>query len=145
MEQQLFEWSHQHLGQWHYVLGYLLILVIHNWPLLLSIVLIIWWGVWLYRWPSQARVCWFYGAFLFGLAYEYHKHIAPTLHESLDTVLGLEVLWLNLPAHFVVGPLAQTVILIALTFFFVRGFWLELGLTRREVVTSKPGKSHVDG
>jgi len=138
-------WSAEHLGQWHYVLGYLFVLVAHNWPLFLLIGLMIWWGVWLYRWPSQARVCWFYGALFFGLAYEYHKHIAPTLHESLDTVLGLEALWLNQPAHFVVGRLAQTLIFVALIFFFGRGFWLELGVSRRKTVTSRAGQGHADG
>ena len=124
------QWSQTNLGQGHYVLGYLLVLVSHNWPLLFALGLCLWWGIWLYRTPNRARVCWFFGALLFGFAYEYAKHIAPTLHASLDTVLGAELLWLNSPAHLIVGPLAQGLIFVLMTFLLGQGLWLEAGIAR---------------
>ena len=135
------QWSQTNLGQGHYLLSYLLVLVTHNWPLLFAVGLCLWWGTWLYRAPSRARVCWFFGALLFGFAYEYTKHIAPTLHASLDTVLGAELLWLNLPAHLLVGPLAQGLIFVAMTFFLGQGLWLEVGMAglARVVVQAKRG------
>ncbi|NTU78196.1 MAG: hypothetical protein HGA45_02135 [Chloroflexales bacterium] len=133
------QWSQANLGQAHYVLGYLIVLVLHNWPLFLAIGLCIWWGIRLYRIPSRARVCWFFGALLFGLAYEYSKHIAPTIHGSLDTVLGAELLWLNTPAHFIIGPLMQVLIFGAMAFFLGQALWLEAGAPRgkRAATTSR--------
>ncbi|MEI8305822.1 MAG: hypothetical protein WCF99_02035 [Chloroflexales bacterium] len=127
-------WSAENLGQAHYLLGYLIVLVLHNWPLFLTIGLCIWWGVRLYRVPTQARVCWFFGALLFGVAYEYSKHIAPMINDSLDTVLGLELLWLNRPAHVVVGPLMQLLIFATITFFLGRALWLDYSDLRRNEV-----------
>lgn len=123
-------WSYETLGQWHYVLGYLIVLVGHNWPLLLSAALCLWGGARLYRRPSRARVCWFFGALLLGLAYEYDKHVGPTLHASLDTVVGAELLWLNGAAHLLVGPAMQLALFGAMAFFLVQGLWLEVGAAR---------------
>ncbi|MEI7645208.1 MAG: hypothetical protein WCJ55_13105 [Chloroflexales bacterium] len=127
-------WSADHLGQAHYLLGYLIVLVLHNWPLFLAIGLCVLWGVRLYHRPTQARVCWFFGALLFGIAYEYAKHIAPTMSDSLDTVLGLELLWLNRPAHIVLDPVMKLLIFAAIAFFFGRALWLDYNELQRSDV-----------
>jgi hypothetical protein len=118
-------WSYENLGQWHYVLGYFYILMAHNWPLLLASFLCLWWGWRLYRQPSRSRVCFFFGALLLGVTYEYHKHVAPTLHKSLDTVFRLQAGWLNGPAHALVGPAAKLMLFGAMAFFLGQGLWLK--------------------
>lgn len=135
------QWSQSNLGQGHYVLGFLIILVMHNWPLFLALGLCLWWGVWLYQVPTRARVCWFFGALLFGLAYEYAKHIAPSILGGLDTVLRAELIWLNPFAHFVFGPLAQALIFGTMAFFLGQALWLEAGAPWGRRATSKPRKS----
>lgn len=125
------QWSAEHLGQWHYVLGYLIVLAGHNWPLLLSAGLCLVGGWRLYRGPTRSRVCMFFAALLVGIAYEYAKHIAPTLHRSLDTVLGLEAAWLNQPAHAVVGPILTGGIWGAAALCFGWGLWLDVSEGRR--------------
>ena len=119
--------SHEKIGQWYFVLGYVTVLFTHNWPLLLSLALCLWWGARLYRRPTRARVCWFFAALLLGVAYEYDKHVAPTLHSSLNMVLFLEAGWLSAPAHLLVGPIARLLLFGAMAFFFVRALWLEYG------------------
>ena len=54
-------------------------------------------------------------------------------------MLGAELLWLNLPAHLLVGPLAQGLIFVAMTFFLGQGLWLEAGMPglARVVVQAK--------
>jgi hypothetical protein len=111
-------------GQWHYVLGYLVILIGHNWPIMLSVILSVWQSVRLYRRPTRANVCLFYSCLLTGITYEYHKHVAQELHTAIDFLFGAEILYLNIPAHVLVGPIV-TGALIALTFGFLgRGLWL---------------------
>jgi hypothetical protein len=117
--------SYDRIGQWYFVLGYFVVLVSHNWPLLLSLGLCLWWGPRLYRRPTQARVCWFFSGLLLGIAYEYDKHVAPTLHSSLDMVLFLEAGWLNRPAHLLIGPVARLLLFGGLSFFLTRALWLE--------------------
>jgi hypothetical protein len=125
------QWSYNHLGQWHYALGYLITLLAHNGPLLLSVAACLWYGARLYRAPSRARVCSFFGALLLGVGYEYHKHVAPTLRGSLDMVLWREIAWLNTPVQLLVGPVMQGVLFAAMVFFLGYGFWLEAGDIRR--------------
>lgn len=121
------QWSYGTLGQWHYVLGYSYVLLAHNWPLLLALGLCLWWGWRLYRQPTRSHVCWFFGSVSLAVLYEYHKHVVPTLHASLDTVLIREAGWLNAPAHLILGPLAKLLLLAAIAVFI----WQALRLPRQ--------------
>jgi hypothetical protein len=138
--QALEQWSAANLGQAHYVLGYMIVLTVHNWPIFLAIVLAIWTGVRLYRVPNRERVCWFFSAVLFGLTYEYQKHIAVELHTAIDFLFGMELLFLNPMLHVVVGPLL-TALLGAITMVFVyNALWLRFGgkrLLSAETATEK--------
>jgi hypothetical protein len=133
-------WSAGNLGQWHYVLGYTIVLLAHNWPLLLALALCLFWGRRLYRRPDRLHVCWFFAGLLLGITYEYDKHVAPTLHASLDTVLGLEAGWLNQPAHYAVGPAAKLLLSGATVFFLGQALWLTVHSRRRDGEHSPPAQ-----
>lgn len=105
-----YSWSEQNLGQWHYVLGYTITLLNHNWPIALAFSLCVWFGYKAYRWPSRLWVTWLLTALLFGLAYEYQKHVAGELHLAIDFLFGLEIAALNRSMHLLVGPVMQTVL-----------------------------------
>jgi len=128
------QWRYRTLGQWHYVLGYSYVLLAHNWPLLLALGLCLWWGGRLYRHPTRSHVCWFFGSVSLAVLYEYHKHVAPTLHASLATVLSREAGWLNGPTNFAVGPLMSLLLVAATAFFFIQALWLGVGSTQQRQV-----------
>lgn len=104
MEAGLFAWSEQHLGQWHYVLGYALVLLSHNWPIALALVLCGWFGYKAYRRPNRLWVTWLLTALLLGLAYEYEKHVASELRQAIGFLFGLELAPWNGPLQTLVGP-----------------------------------------
>lgn len=120
------EWSAANLGQWHYVLGYIVVMLIHNWPIFLSLILCFWFGIRLYQNPSRVRVGWFYTAMLFGLAYEYEKHVANELHTAVDFLMLFEISYLNDTIHFIVGPLINTVLLWAFLLMLLQSIRLSL-------------------
>lgn len=130
MLDSFYEWSRQHLGQWHYVLGYLIGLTNHNWPVMLALALSVWMGVRLYQAPSRSNVLLLYACLLLGLAYEYAKHLADVLHDAIDFLLGAEIMTLNQPAHFVVGPLATALLIWGALACAISAVWLRLRLGR---------------
>lgn len=99
-------WSETNLGQWHYVLGYLIVLISHNWPIMLALAGCIWFGYRAYRTPNRLWVSWLLCALVGGLIFEYHKHIAPTLHNAVDMLFLAEISRLNRFFHLLVGPIA---------------------------------------
>lgn len=106
------------IPQRHYVLGWLIVLVSHNWPVMLagSATLISAIAVW--RRPSRRRLAWLYGSVLFAFAYEYHKHLGPQLQDAANYLLMFELLPLNRPAWLLVGPVMDTIlVLVALSFW----------------------------
>lgn len=118
MLEGFYQWSEQNLGQWHYVLGYLIVLVSHNWPIILSIVLALVFSVRLYRRPTRPRACWLFTALLFGLAYEYEKHVAGQLHQAIDFLFGPAQGNWNPSLHILVGPVMNTVLLLSFLAMF---------------------------
>jgi hypothetical protein len=100
-------WSETHLGQWHYVLGYVIVLISHNWPIMLAIGGCVWFSYNAYRTPNRLWVSWLITALIFGLAYEFHKHVAPTLQEAVDFLFLAEINPLNRFFHLLVGPVAN--------------------------------------
>lgn len=111
---QAFErWSYTNLGQWHYVLGYTIHLVSHNWPIMLAVLLCPWLAYRAYRQPDRSSVSWLLTTILFGLTYEYWKHVAGELHQAIDFLFGMELASLNGPLHVVVGDGCTAALLIA--------------------------------
>lgn len=105
-------WSEANLGQWHYVLGYLLVLTSHNWPIMLALTGSLCCGYWAYRHPSRLSVNWLLTALLLGLVYEYDKHIAPELLTAVDFLFHAEITTWNRPLHVIAGTGARTVLLV---------------------------------
>jgi hypothetical protein len=136
-------WSYENLGQWFYVIGYTLVLISHNWPLLLSLGLCLWWGVSLYQDPTRSRVCWFMGSLLLGLTYEYDKHVAPTLQHSLEMVFRADILWLRGPILTLVGPGVRLLLFALMAFVLLHGLWLEAKGIFSSSHVSRSGKDEV--
>ncbi|NJM07569.1 hypothetical protein HC891_17370 [Candidatus Gracilibacteria bacterium] len=124
------QWSAANLGQGHYVLGYMIVLIAHNWPIFLAIALAIWAGIRLYRVPTRERVCWLFCAVLFGLTYEYQKHVAPELHTAIDFLFGMELLFLNPILHVIVGPMLTALLGTITMVFLYNALWLRFGSRR---------------
>ncbi|MGQ9928449.1 MAG: hypothetical protein ACUVS4_16480 [Chloroflexaceae bacterium] len=128
---QTFEqWSYANLGQWHYVLGYSIVLVSHNWPIILAAALSVWFGYRAYVRPGRLNVSWLLTALLLGLLYEYAKHIAAELHTAIDFLFGLEIAYLNRPLHVLVGPAAITILQLGFLAMLAQSVRLSLA-TRR--------------
>ncbi len=123
------QWSYANLGQWHYVLGYSIVLVAHNWPIMLAVALCVWFGYRAYVQPSRLTVSWLLTALLLGLLYEYAKHIAVELHTAIDFLFGLEIARLNRGLHFLVGPAA--IIILQLSFLGMLAQSVRLSLYAR--------------
>lgn len=131
MLEAFYHWSHAHLGQWHYVLGYAIGLTSHNWPVMLSVALSLALGVRLYHRPSRTNACWLFAALLLGVSYEYHKHVAGELHNAVDFLFGAEIRALNRPMHLLVGPIVTSVLLGLTVWSLLRAMQLSLGPWRR--------------
>lgn len=129
MWEALDSWSFNNLGQWHYILGYIITTVAHNWPILLALALCLWFGYKAYRQPSREMVCWLLTAIALGLAYEYQKHVAGELHKAVDLLFGAEIAALNRPMHLLVGPAMTTILQV--------GFLALLVLSLRQSVQSR--------
>jgi len=137
LSQAFEQWSATNLGQWHYVLGYTITLINHNWPIVLALLLALIFGVRLYLQPSRVRVCWLFGALLFVLGYEYDKHVADELHRAIDFLFGREISAWNLPLHSVVGQGFNTILLLAFLAALAQALWLSFSpRLRRPVVLS---------
>lgn len=111
MYEPFVRWSSENLGQWHYVLGYVIVLTSHNWPIMLALSASLYFGFRAYIRPSRLNVNWLLTALLLGLVYEYAKHIAPELHAAIDFLFHIELSPLNRPLHLLVGPMTTTILL----------------------------------
>lgn len=131
-------WSYENLGQWHYVLGYLIVLTSHNWPIITALAASFWFGCKAYMRPSRLNVSWLLTALLFGLVYEYDKHIATELHAAIDFLFGAEISFWNEPLHRLVGPIITTLLLASAIGMLVQSIRLTI-LARR--VRTKPATS----
>ncbi|GIV86234.1 MAG: hypothetical protein KatS3mg054_0263 [Chloroflexus sp.] len=119
MIESFFRWSEHNLGQSHYVLGYLIVLFSHNWPIIGTLGIALLLSIRLYRQPSRTNAVWLFSALLFGLGYEYEKHVAVELHHAIDMLFGFELAGWNRPLHFLVGPIINTgFVLITFTMVF---------------------------
>lgn len=104
-------------GQTHYVLGWVIILISHNWPVLLALAATLVSAFLAWRKPTRRGLAAVYSSVLFVVAYEYHKHIGPTLQDAANYLLSRELLWMNRAVWLLVGPIATVVlVLLAVTF-----------------------------
>ncbi len=125
--EQFFTWSEQNLGQSHYVLGYLIVLISHNWPIMVALIAALMFSIRLYREASRANAVWLFTALLFGLGYEYEKHVAVELHHAIDVLFGLEIAHWNRPLHLIVGPVINTGFVIITIGMAIHGLQLSFG------------------
>ena len=82
----------QYYSQWHYILGYTIVLVSHNWPIMLCIAFGSFHAIRLYRRVGTREVRWLYSWAFFGFAYEYEKHLRAIFDEAVDFLL-IQGLW----------------------------------------------------
>ncbi len=122
-----FRWSEQHLGQGHYVLGYLIVFISHNWPIIGALGVALLLSIRLYQKPSQANAVWLFSSLLFGLGYEYEKHIAGEFHQAIDMLFGYEIAEWNRPLHILVGPVVNTGFVIMTFAMICHGIQLSFG------------------
>jgi hypothetical protein len=142
IKMQAFEqWSAQNLGQWHYVLGYSIVLLSHNWPIFLALGLCGWFGFKLYRNPTRLWVCWFFSALLFGLAYEYYKHVVPTLYSSIDQIFMFELLWISPLLHVLIGPIGTALLSGMALAFTYNAIWIHLEQRRSTARKTAPSST----
>lgn len=128
---QLERWSAANLGQWHYVFGYAIVLLSHNWPIILALVGAFWFGAQAYRRPTRHNVSWLLTALLLGLAYEYDKHVAAELHKAVDFLFGIEIAAWNRPMHILVGPVAKAALLASFLVMLAQSIMLTLAVRSR--------------
>lgn len=109
------------------MIGYLIILISHNWPIMAAIAAALFFSIQLYQQPSRANAVWLFSALLFGMGYEYEKHVAGELHHAIDVLFGLEIVHWNRPLHLIVGPLINMGFVL-ITFLIVsHGLYLSFG------------------
>ncbi|WP_322816673.1 hypothetical protein [Chloroflexus sp.] len=124
-----YQWSEQHLGQSHYIIGYIIVLIGHNWPIIVSLGAALVMSIRLYRQLNRANAVWLFSALLFGLGYEYEKHVAGELHHAIDMLFGLELTGWNRPLHMLVGPVFNTVFVVLTLTMVLHGLQLSFGST----------------
>jgi hypothetical protein len=84
-------------SHWHYILGYLIVTVSHNWPALLALLMSLH-GAWrLYRAPVRRNVQWLYGWALLLFAYEYAKHLGDELARPVVFLFTTDWAWMQPP------------------------------------------------
>ncbi|WP_448336936.1 hypothetical protein [Chloroflexus aurantiacus] len=122
-----YQWSEQNLGQGHYVIGYLIVLISHNWPIIVALGAALVISIRLYRQPNRTNAVWLFSALLFGLGYEYEKHVAGEFHHAIDMLFGLELAGWNRPLHILVEPVFNTVFVVLALAMVLHGLQLSFG------------------
>ena len=104
-------------SHWHYILGYLIVTIAHNWPALLALLMSLH-AVWrLYRAPTRRNVQWLYGWALLLFAYEYAKHLGDELARPAVFLFTTDWAWMQPAGVFFltsVVPMALMVLALAL-------------------------------
>jgi hypothetical protein len=82
-------------SHWHYILGYLIVTISHNWPALLALLMSLH-GAWrLYLAPTRRNVQWLYGWAMLLFAYEYAKHLGDELARPIVFLLTTDWAWMQ--------------------------------------------------
>ena len=132
-------------SQWHYIAGYSIVLLSHNWPLLVCLIGGGWHAARLLRQATAVDVRLLYGWALLALAYEYDKHLLGIIAEAIDFLLAWKFWQWNRPAHIVAQLGTPSIVVLALWMFW-RAYRLaqsirpERGLARRWTAESVPSR-----
>jgi hypothetical protein len=90
-------------SHWHYILGYLIILVAHNWPVFVAVLTTLH-AMWrLYVAPTRRNVQWLYGWALLVFAYEYAKHLGDELARPVVFLFTTDWAWMQPVGMFLVA------------------------------------------
>jgi hypothetical protein len=99
-------------SHWHYILGYLIVTISHNWPALLALLMSLH-GAWrLYRIPTRRNVQWLYGWALLLFAYEYAKHLGDELARPVVFLLTTDWAWMQPAGVFLVTCIVPSVLVV---------------------------------
>jgi hypothetical protein len=120
-------------SHWHYILGYLVVTISHNWPALLTL-LMSFYSAWrLYRTPTRRNVQWLYGWALLFFAYEYAKHLGEELARPVVFLFTTDWAWMQ-PFGVLFVTCLMPPILVALGLFLL---FRALGRPPRLALTSR--------
>jgi hypothetical protein len=103
----------QQYSHWHYILGYLIVTISHNWPALLSFLMSLYSAWRLYRKPTRRNVQWLYGWALLLFAYEYAKHLGDELARPVVFLFTTDWAWMQ-PIGVLVATCAVPPVLVVL-------------------------------
>src|SRR5262249_32615826 len=101
----------------HYILGYVIVTISHNWPALLALLMGLHAAWRLYRAPTRRNVQWLYGWALLLFAYEYAKHLGDELARPVVFLFTTDWAWMQPAGEFFlprVAPMALVVLAVAL-------------------------------
>jgi hypothetical protein len=102
-------------SHWHYILGYLIVLTAHNWPVMVALAMASYSGWRLYQAPTRSNVQWLYGWTLLALTYEYIKHLGDYLAEPVGFLLTTDWAWIQPSGRFLIQLVVpSTMIILAL-------------------------------
>jgi hypothetical protein len=120
----------QQYSHWHYIAGYTIVTVRHNWPVLiaLAVALIAAWR--LYREPSRKRVQWLYGWSLLVFTYEYIKHLGDELARPVVFLFTTDWAWMQPYGIFLVVLVPPPFLLALSLFLLARSLYLPFARTR---------------
>jgi hypothetical protein len=82
-------------SHWHYILGYLIVTISHNWPALLALLMGFRSAWWLYHTPTRRNVQWLYGWVMLLFAYEYAKHLSDELARPVVFLFTTDWAWVQ--------------------------------------------------
>jgi hypothetical protein len=82
-------------SHWHYILGYLIVLTGHNWPVFVAVLVGLHAAWRLYRTPTRRNVQWLYGWVLLAFAYEYAKHLGDELARPVVFLFTTDWAWMQ--------------------------------------------------
>jgi hypothetical protein len=108
-------------SHWHYVLGYLIVTTVHNWPVVIALAASTYCSWRLYRNPTRRNVQLLYGWVLLVFAYEYVKHLSEYLSEPVDFLLTADWTWMQPVGHLLVEWLLPPILIVLALLLLVRG------------------------
>jgi hypothetical protein len=109
-------------SHWHYLLGYLIVTTLHNWPVMIAAAMAGLAALQLYRHPERRRVERFYGWGLLTLSYEYIKHVGGYLVEPVHFLFTTDWSWLQSAGYLIVHS-GGVALLVAGATFLLKSMW----------------------
>jgi hypothetical protein len=101
----------QEHSHWYYILGWFMLLVQHNWPVLVATAVGAYRAWALYRLPTRRNVQLLYGWGLLAFTYEYIKHLRDYLAEPVTFLFTMDWAWMQPTGHFLIKTFAPLIML----------------------------------